>query len=425
MTEKTELKNLKGEALRRSLQKIVQTLDNAHEIKVARGDLRNKLSYEKNSLKLLNYKVNTIDNDIEKLRHEDIDELAALRAAEEELRQSENEEHKFPPLIFLGVYTVVLAIICLILAFWPGMFPDSSMAFSYILVPYLIAIVLAYIFFDKGHKILAALALLISFFKVFSSAGSNLLAFAIILVVNMAISSIITFALTLIRKNNVKKLAASKRDELLEKHIARLKREKKKTISAMKKEKDKLPEDISKIEKAIPETEKQLANAEKALEKAEKEVAAVQKILGANLHSDYHKSDVLRVFIELVERGRADTLKECINVYEQEKKNLEIEMKVAKVRADSESARDLAYEAKNEQEKISSEMNAQFSSIESKINQVGTEVNKVKAMAEQISTEVERVDIEQKATRATARERIFSEQEKKRYDRQYRDNKNK
>ena len=403
----TNLKNLKGGALKKALQKVGSSLwamdTTKDNIKIFENNLANKkkdLAGQKN-------KLNSIDKDIKKLKTEDLKQIA-IKSAEEELKQSEKDEREFPALIALGVYTITITLTCLILACFGGV--ETGQVFELVFIPYIIAGVIAYFFLRSGHIILALLSLLI--ISPWRAYSRDIVVYLIILFINIAVTGVITFIFARIRKKNVKKISPKKKAKLAKKYEAKLEEEYKKKITELEDEKKRLPEEISTTEKNISEDEKLLNDNLKNLKRLEKEIKVAQKILDDNLHPDYHNLDALGAFVALIEHGRADTLKECINVYEQERKNSEMEAKVEVAKASSEKAWDMAAEAKSSQEKLSLETDKRFSSMESKITQVGEKVKEVGA-------EVGRVDKEQKATREVAKDRLWTEQEKKKYDKAF------
>lgn len=81
-----------------------------------------------------------------------------------------------------------------------------------------------------------------------------------------------------------------------------------------------------------------------------------------DVHDDYKNLDVWILFVDYLERGRCDTLKECINLYEQEKKNSQFGNMIDSV--------------KNNVNKQISNVNEKIGGLDNKIDNVNSKASK-------------------------------------------------
>lgn len=116
--------------------------------------------------------------------------------------------------------------------------------------------------------------------------------------------------------------------------------------------KDNKDKRIKKYEEKIKGYEEELKEANKMCEDAEKKVKELEQkfndICNKNgLHVDYQNIICITNFIDYLEKGRADNLKECINLFESEMKQKRMEGEINKAKDIAQNAISQANEAAN------------------------------------------------------------------------------
>ena len=141
-----------------------------------------------------------------------------------------------------------------------------------------------------------------------------------------------------------------------------------------------------------------LDNLQKEKETLKKELSVAQDELNeaySSLHSDYQDIKIILLFKEYLEKGRCDNLKECINLYINEKNMEKFQTQINDAKRSVDEAKKLAGESITQSQQT---MNALSESNE-KINAIDDKVSS-------LSTNVDRIDIDLKAANKRKTDRI-------------------
>lgn len=145
--------------------------------------------------------------------------------------------------------------------------------------------------------------------------------------------------------------------------------------------------DIKNLNKALKEE-----NQEK--EKLEQEIQMINNDLEketiTSLHKDYQSVDIIVLFKEYLDKGRCDNLKECINMYEQEKINTQFNKKINDVEEYSNKTRlemkqeisETRLDAEQRSLKMEQQILENINQQKQQLDKLGNDVTDIKKTAE-------------------------------------------
>ena len=149
------------------------------------------------------------------------------------------------------------------------------------------------------------------------------------------------------------------------------------------KTKKEINEKIKLLNKELTSLTKKQKEAKKELDEAIKE----QKSVAPSIHNDYLKEEIILLFQNYLQKGRCDTLKECINLYEQEKAYMNFQEKVDSVKEYTK------LEAKKNRDRF----NQIQAENENNLKEVYGRIVENEQNIDMLRENVEEIDVEQKA----------------------------
>ncbi|MBR1377267.1 MAG: hypothetical protein IJ565_05630 [Bacilli bacterium] len=241
-----------------------------------------------------------------------------------------------------------------------------------------------------GLPILGGILLLMGIAIIFGN-GINYIVFAgVIRIIALAIiSSIVLYIIKTIivhfinskRKTNELNTLEEKYEEEYNKYL------KDKEIKE-KHYKDEYVKTKHEIENNIKDLDKKLVNEQKKQKQIGEQLnESIKEVKIMSIHEDYLETDIILLFKKYLQKGRCDTLKECINLYEQEKAYTDFQKQVDDVKeyasTEAEKSKDVINQMQEENRKNLKDVYSQISKNEEKLDL--------------LKEDVKDIDIEQKA----------------------------